>query len=102
MTETMDLTLLGGQIAELQRSMQLTRMAFDAFMLITPPRLTAIGGRIAGIEGRITALEQGFHDLTQALTTGFGHMQQQQQTRNEQRFNAFDAGLREILETLRR
>jgi uncharacterized coiled-coil protein SlyX len=88
MSDVVDLTMISGAVLEVTRDVRLMRLQLDALAA----RLSGHDGRFGGIDGRLAALEQSFHDLTNETARGFGQMQQQF-ARQEQRLNALDAGL---------
>lgn len=88
MSDTADLTLLAGSVQEITRDIRLMRLQLDNLA----SRFSAQDGRLSGIDGRIAALEQSFHDLVGEVSRGFGQ-QQQQLTRMEKRFDTVETGL---------
>ena len=88
MSETLDLTMLGGTLSEIARDLRLLRLQVDNIA----GRLMAQDTRSAGVDGRLAALEQSMHELLGEIARGFGQ-QQQQITRLEKRLDVVDAGL---------
>lgn len=95
MSDTVDLTLLAGSLQEITRNIRLMRLQMDNLA----SRLNAQDGRLAGIDGRIGAMEQSFHDLVGEVSRGFGQ-QQQQLMRMEKRFDVLGFGLAALQESL--
>ena len=88
MGETVDLTMPAGALVGIARDVRLLRLQLDSLA----SRSAGQDGRLGGIEGRIGAMEQSFHDLVGETSRGFGQMQQQL-TRHERRLEAVDTGL---------
>ncbi len=80
MSETLDLTVLSGLVQETAREARLMRLQVDN-----------LASRFAGMEQRVSVLEQSFHDLVGEVSRGFSQVQQRA-TRHEKRLDAVDAG----------
>jgi hypothetical protein len=91
MSDTIDLTMLSGQMQEVVREVRLLRLQVDNVV----SRITGHDARFSGIDGRLSSLDQSFHDLAGEMSRGFGQMQQQL-TRHEKRLDAVDAGLAQL------
>jgi hypothetical protein len=95
MSGALDLTMLSGTMLEISRDLRLMRLQMDNLasrLAGHDGRFGSIDGRLGGIDGRLGTLEQSFHELANETGRGFGQVQQQL-TRHEKRFDAFDAGL---------
>jgi len=88
MSDTVDLTLISGTLQELARDVRLLRLQIDSLA----SRAAGQDSRLGGIDGRIAAMEQSFHELVGEVSRGFGQVQQQI-TRLEKRTDQVDAGL---------
>ena len=99
MSETVDPTLLSGSLQGIEREVRLQRQQLNHLGGTVPARLGGIEGRLGGIEARLGVVEQSVHDLTAEVARGFGQVQQQL-TRHEKRFDALDAGLAALPDTL--
>ena len=91
MSDTLDLSILGGQVQDLDRQLRLIRLQLDSLA----SSATNTNGRLATIDGRLAALEQGLHGLTGEMARGFGQLQQQL-TRHSQQLATVQVGLTEL------
>jgi hypothetical protein len=65
-SETVDLSMLGAQVQELDRQLRLVRLRLDTLVSST-----------GNTNNRLTTIEQGSHGLTGEMARGFGQIQQQ-------------------------
>ena len=84
MSETIDLSVLGAQLQDLDRQLRLVRLQLDT--LVSSGSTT---------NSRLATIEQGFHNLTAEMARGFGQMQQQL-ARHTQQLAAVQTGLAEL------
>jgi septal ring factor EnvC (AmiA/AmiB activator) len=102
MSDTVDLTLLSGNLQSVERELRLVRVQVDSLASTLPARMDGIDARLASLEARVGGTEHSVHDLAAEMARGFGQIQQQL-TRHERRFDVLDAGLaalsRQLAET---
>jgi uncharacterized coiled-coil protein SlyX len=98
----LDLTLLGGNIAEITRDIRMLRLQVDIItgrLAGQDQRFTTIDQRFTGIDGRMAEIEKSIHGMLGEMSRGFGQ-QQQQLTRMEKRFDGVEATLADLGRTL--
>ena len=92
MSDTIDLTLLSGNLQGLEREVRLLRVQLDQLAGTVSARLNGIDARLGSVDARLGVTEQSIHDLAAEMSRGMGQMQQQL-VRHEKRFDVLDAGL---------
>ena len=92
MSDTIDLTLLSGNLQSIERELRLVRVQVDNLAGTLPARMDGIDARLASLEARAGSTEHSIHNLSAEVARGFGQLQQQL-TRHEKRFDVLDAGL---------
>jgi hypothetical protein len=85
MNDAVELGLLAGRIVAAERELRLMRLQLEQIV-------SSVGLLATGLPQRLGSLEQLFHGLAGELSHGLGLIQQQQ-PRQEARFDALDAGL---------
>ncbi len=84
MSETVDFSMLGAQVQDLDRQLRLVRLQLDTLVSST-----------GNTNNRLATIEQGFHGLTAEMARGFGQIQQQL-TQHTKQLAVVQAGLEEL------